>query len=360
MTRKIQILILFIVILLSCNKGDEVGTIPANEGLPFISAVDLSSFPEISNASPIFHDLDGNQKDLLMILKENGVNTIRLRLWVNPNNGHSGFDEVKQFSQNVKGLGFKTWISLHYSDSWADPGNQETPAQWQGLSFSNLKDSVYAYTQKVITEIKPNYIQIGNEINAGILHPDGNILTNYENFISIIKEGCAAVREYSNDCKIILHFAGIENSEWFFSQLNAIDYDIIGLSYYPIWHGKSLNELKTTMQNLSVSNNKQILIAETAYPFTLEWNDWTNNIIGLDEQLILPEYPATPVGQRKFIYQIKSMVRETKNGIGFCYWGAELIAWKGSQSIDASPWENQALFDFNNQALPVLNEFKNE
>ena len=106
--------------------------------------------------------------------------------------------------------------------------------------------------------------------------------------------------------------------------------------------------------------NKEILIAETAYPFTLKWNDWTHNIVGLDEQLILPEYPATPEGQRKFIEQINILTKEVENGIGFCYWGGELIAWKGTQSTNASPWENQALFDFNNKALPVFREFKNE
>jgi arabinogalactan endo-1,4-beta-galactosidase len=111
------------------------------------------------------------------------------------------------------------------------------------------------------------------------------------------------------------------------------------------------------MQYLSETHNKEILIAETAYPFTLQWNDWTNNIVGSNEQLILPEYPATIEGQRKFIRQIKTLTKEVENGIGFCYWGAELISWKGNQSTDASPWENQAVFDFDNKALPVLSEF---
>ena len=112
------------------------------------------------------------------------------------------------------------------------------------------------------------------------------------------------------------------------------------------------------MQSMSESINKQIIIAETAYPFTLEWNDWTNNIVGLNEQLILPEYPATIEGQLKYIRDLKGITQELEKGIGFCYWGAELIAWKGTQATDASVWENQALFDFNNKALPVLNEFK--
>lgn len=328
------------------------------ENLAFISAVDISKYPEISNTNSIFYDLDENQKDFLTILKEKGINTIRLRLWVNPVNEHSGFNEVKQFSQSLKTHGFKTWLTLHYSDSWADPGQQNPPTQWQGISFSALKDSVYNYTKKVMQEMQPDYIQIGNEINIGILHPYGDLATNHQNFIELVQQGSLAVRERSMDCKIILHYAGIEHADWFFTQVNQIDYDIIGLSYYPIWHGKSLTALKTRMQELSNIHNKKILIAETAYPFTLEWNDWTNNIVGLDEQLILPEYPATPEGQRNFIRQIKTLTKELENGIGFCYWGAELIAWKGNQSTDASPWENQALFDYNNKALSVLNEFE--
>lgn len=328
------------------------------ENLAFISAVDISKYPEISNTNSIFYDLDENQKDFLTILKEKGINTIRLRLWVNPVNEHSGFNEVKQFSQSLKTHGFKTWLTLHYSDSWADPGQQNPPSQWQGISFSALKDSVYNYTKKVMQEMQPDYIQIGNEINTGILHPYGDLATNHQNFIELVQQGSLAVRERSMDCKIILHYAGIEHADWFFTQVNQIDYDIIGLSYYPIWHGKSLTALKTRMQELSNIHNKKILIAETAYPFTLEWNDWTNNIVGLDEQLILPEYPATPEGQRNFIRQIKTLTKELENGIGFCYWGAELIAWKGNQSTDASPWENQALFDYNNKALSVLNEFE--
>lgn len=356
----IQILTLQLIFFISCNKNDKGKLVPDDENQKFVSAVDISNYPEISTTNPIFHDLNGNEKDFLDILKENGINTARLRLWVNPATEHSGFKEVKNFSQTLKSHGFKIWITLHYSDTWADPKNQELPAIWQGINYTSLKDSVYSYTKKVVQEINPNYIQIGNEINSGFLHPIGNITTNPGNFINLVKVGCSAVRQNSSNCKIILHFAGIQNSDWFFNQLTRVDYDIIGLSYYPIWHGKSLPKLKTKMLELSETHNKKIIIAETAYPFTLEWNDWTNNIVGQNDQLILPDYPATPDGQRKFIREIKNIVNETKNGIGFSYWGAELIAWKGNQSTDASPWENQALFDFNNHALPVLKEFSNE
>ncbi|MFD2529327.1 glycoside hydrolase family 53 protein [Polaribacter marinaquae] len=359
MNKTLQILIA-LMIFTSCNKEDINTPIPESENLTFISAVDISSYPEISNSNPTFYDLEGKQNDFLTILKDNGINTVRLRLWVNPSNEHSGFNEVKQFSNTLRTYGFKIWLTIHYSDTWADPAHQETPTQWQGISFAQLKDSVYNYTEKIMNELKPNYIQIGNEINSGLLHPSGHISNNYQKFKELMNMGITAVRANSTETEIILHFAGIEGSDWFFNQVNTLDYDIIGLSYYPIWHGKSLNNLKTKMQNLSETHNKKIIIAETAYPFTLEWNDWTNNIVGLDEQLILPEYPATIEGQRKFINQIKTLTKELENGIGLCYWGAELIAWKENQSTDASPWENQALFNFDNKALPVLREFKSE
>lgn len=358
MNKTIQIFIILLVFV-SCNK-DASSPISENNDINFISAVDISNYPEIENSNTTFYNLEGQQGNFLNILKENGINTIRLRLWVNPSNEHSGFKEVKKFSETLKSLGFKTWLTLHYSDTWADPSQQEIPQQWQNISFISLKDSIFNYTEKIVNELHPNYIQIGNEINTGLLHPFGQISTNFQNFKELVNTGIEAVRNSANDTKIILHFAGINGSDWFFNQVRSLDYDIIGLSYYPIWHGKSLSELKSKMQNLSKTYSKKILIAETAYPFTLEWNDWTNNVVGSNEQLILPEFPATEQGQRDFIKQIRILTNEIENGIGFCYWGAELVSWKGNQSTNASAWENQASFDFNNKALPVLKEFNIE
>lgn len=350
-----QIAYIIFLFFISCTKDENSSPVTKD----FVSAVDISQYPEIASSNISFKDFNGNQKDLLDLLKENGVNTIRLRLWVNPVDEHSGFEEVKQFSQVLKLKGFKTWLTVHYSDTWADPANQQMPSQWEGLSYTSLKDSVYNYTKKVVNQINPDYIQIGNEINSGFLHPIGKI-NNQDNFLDLVKTGCLAVRQNSSNCKIILHYAGIQNSDSFFNIVKYVDYDIIGLSYYPIWHGKSITQLKQKIQELGKNYNKSILIAETAYPFTLDWNDWTNNVVGQNSQLILPDYPATNEGQKKFIHDIKSIMREAENGIGFCYWGAELIAWKGNQATNASPWENQAIFDFNNKALPVLSEFKNE
>lgn len=365
MAKTVYFLSIFVLLCFaSCVKETATDTVVPPvyvEQDTVIRAVDISNYPEIKTTNPVFYTSDSVSTDFLTILKAKGVNTIRLRLWVNPSNAHSGFAEVKQFADELKNKGFKLWLSVHYSDTWADPGHQQLPSAWQTASYAALKDSVYAYTKKVVTHLKPDYIQIGNEINGGFLFPQGNLMgTNQANFKELLQKGIAAVRENAPKTKIILHFAGIDNANWFFGNLTGVDYDIIGLSYYPVWHGKSLANLKSTMATLSATYQKDIVIAETAYPFTLGWNDWTNNIVGLESQLILPDFPASPTGQKNYLHSLVTLTKEIPNGkgIGFCYWGAELIAWKGAQGQNASVWENQALFNFQNRALPVLDGFK--
>ncbi len=357
-----RIFVYFLIAILvfsACSKQDEKPIIPASKP-EFLRAVDISAFPEIAQADPVFYNAPGSEQSFLGILKESGVNAVRLKLWVDPVNDHASFAEVKSFSETLKNQGFKTWITVHYSDTWADPGNQEIPARWTGLDFETLKDSVFSYTTKVMRELQPDYIQIGNEINPGLLLPAGSVSQHLKQFQELLQTAAEAIRITNENTHIIIHYAGFQDADWFFEQVISIDYDIIGLSYYPLWHGKSLEELKQKMQYLTSTFNKKIVIAETAYPFTLGWNDWTNNIVGGVGQLIMPEFQATEEGQRKFLQHIKTLTKEVDGGIGFCYWGAELIAWKGSEATDASPWENQALFDFSNRALPALKVFGEE
>lgn len=356
-TFRFSILIILIsTLFISCedDKEDQTEVVQNSER---IYAVDISSYPELNEASTVFYDLAGNASSLLDLLAESGVNTIRLRLWVNPSNSHSSLSEVTAFSQILKSKGFKIWLTLHYSDTWADPGNQTIPSAWESQTLSELVSTVYNYTTVVVNAIDPEYIQIGNEINSGIMHPVGNLNNGNDSFLQLMTAGIDAVRDYNPTTKIIIHFAGIEGSPWFYDQLDTLDYDVIGLSYYPIWHGKSLLDVESQLKFLASSHNKEVIIAETAYPFTLDFNDYTNNIVGLNSQLITPLYPATPIGQKNFLQKIKTISTGFEAGLGFCYWGAELVAWKGEQATDASPWENQALFDFDNQALPALDVF---
>ena len=355
--KKLLFLLMFISLFISC-QDDTVNEISENQHTSsIISGVDISDYPKVSSYNPTFYDENNNEIGFINSLIQNGVNTIRLRLWVNPVDESSSLDEVKEFSNELKSLGFKIWVTPHFSDTWAHPGQQQTPSDWSSLSFEELKNQVYTYTSQIMSEINPDYIQIGNEINTGILFPHGRIADNQDQFVELVNEGVNAVRNSSTNAKIILHCAGFESSNWFFNIVNEVDYDVIGISYYPWWHGKSLDDLQNQLSSLSINFEKEILIAETSYPFTLGWNDWTNNNVGLEEHLILPDYPASPQGQKDFIRDIKNLVFEVNNGIGFCYWGAERIAWDGETSTNGSTWENQAVFDFENKELPVLQEF---
>ena len=350
--------IFILIIIFACESNSEISDHWGGPSPDLISAVDISYFPTITESNPLFYNSQGDQVEFLNSLLDYGINTIRLRLWVNPTEDVSSLKGVKEFSTLLKSLGFRIWITPHFSDTWAHPGQQILPSEWESLNFDELKQELYSHISEIMTEIEPEYIQIGNEINTGILFPHGDIVNNPNQFLELINQGIIAVRGLSSTTKIILHFAGYEASQWFYNLVDEVDYDVIGISYYPKWHGKSLEELESQLSNLSENFGKEILIAETAYPFTLGWNDWTNNIVGLDEHLILPDYPATPEGQRNFIRDLKTIVLGVSGGVGFCYWGAELIAWDGENSENGSVWENQALFDFNNIELPVLQEFR--
>jgi arabinogalactan endo-1,4-beta-galactosidase len=348
-----------ILIYFSCSEVGVNQTSDVNNESEFISAVDISLYPKIELSSPVFKDNNGITISFLEFLKSKGINTIRIRLWVNPIDEHSSFDEVKSFSETLKSMGFNIYLTLHFSDTWADPGHQIIPQDWQNIPYSDLKDKVYNYTKMVVEQINPEIIQIGNEINNGFLHPEGHRYSEPSQFLELLNEGIQAVRDHSTgETEIMLHYAGHQGSDVFFNLVKDLDYDIIGLSYYPIWHGKSFSQLEQNLTQLSVLYNKKLMIAETAYPFTLGWNDWTNNIVGLEDQLILPDFPATPQGQKDFVQQLKAMMKDVEGGIGLSYWGAELVAWNGEESTAGSPWENQAMFDFNNQALPVLGVFE--
>ncbi|MBT8260226.1 MAG: arabinogalactan endo-1,4-beta-galactosidase, partial [Bacteroidia bacterium] len=304
-----------------------------------------------------YYNANNQSQDVLTILKNNGLNVVRIRLWKKPNSIRSSFEEVKAFSQRARNNGLKVWLTVHYSDTWADPGHQIKPQQWENISFNTLKDSVYSYTKKIVTEIQPDYIQIGNEINPGFIFPEGNRYDYPEQFKALLNEGLQAVKDHSTITKSMIHYAGYSNAYGFFNSLSDLDYDIIAISYYPSWHGKDLNSLKNMILSLKSNMQKDLVIAEVAYPFTLGWNDWTNNIVGLEDQLI-PDFPATPQGQKEFLEAINQICIDTES-IGFCYWAPEWTAYRGDQATNGSNWENQTLFDFDGKILPAIDVFNN-
>jgi arabinogalactan endo-1,4-beta-galactosidase len=349
---RITLFAVFLMVVFSaCNDEPPAPAPPSLE----IRGADMSFLPEVRQSGLVIRNSAGQPEDMLVTLNNAGVNVVRLRLWNNPATPVSGFESVRALSAEIKNRGMKVMITLHYSDSWADPGKQSKPALWQALPFNVLLDSVYQFTRKVAGTIRPEYISIGNEINGGLLWPDGRS-NQPAQMRAILERGIQAVRRYSPESKIILHYAGHRGANNFFSGLAGLDYDIIGISYYPKWHGANLTELRQNLGQTALKNQKPIFIAEVSYPFTLDWNDWTNNVVGETAHLV-DGFPATPAGQRDFLKRIRDLITDVPNGLGLVYWGAEWISYRGPQATDGSTWENQALWDFNNRALPAITVF---
>lgn len=353
---KLALLLSLILQLISCSSNDYSTPVPVVITDNFIRAADVSYLPLIESEGTIYIH-NGVAENALTTLKNAGCNTIRIRLWKDPSDSHSGLAEVKALSLRAKNLGMKVWLSVHYSDTWADPANQTKPVAWQSLSFADLKAAVASYTTTVINEIHPDIIQIGNETNDGMIWPDGKLSTNESQYLQLVQSATSTIRSLSPTTKIMLHYAGIgSGATWYFNKVISIDYDYIGLSFYPIWHGKVLADVTTTINTLDQTFNKKVIIAETAYPFTLSYNDYTNNILGLSSQII-SDYPATNDGQKAYLLALKNVIKQTTKGIGFCYWEAEWVAFRGPTSTNGSSWENQSLWDFNNNALPAMDVF---
>ncbi len=362
-------IILLLVLFTTCHKKEVIlppNPAPVPVGIDsFIRGVDLSFTPEIRSAGTIFK-YNNVANNILSILKNRGINTVRLRLWYSPASGHSNLQEVVSFATEITNIGLSVYLDIHYSDTWADPGNQTKPAAWQSLSFAHLKDSVYSYTKRVVQACadagaKPAIVQIGNETNSGFLWNEGKVggsyNVNWPNYAALLKSGIQAVKDVDPGIKTMIHFAGTSGADWFFSNLQsqAVNYDYIGLSYYPVWHGKDLDILKQDLTALVNTYNKPLIIAETAYPFTLGWNDYTNNTIGLADQII-PAYAASLSGQANFIAALIKKIRSLPNskGAGICYWAPDWVAFRGPTATNGSSGENLALFDFNNNAVPAL------
>ncbi len=347
-----HIFFLFLIFILGC-KDKNTNQPDANQAaILSLYGADISFLPAIEKTGFQFLDAKGNPKPLLLQLKDAHINLIRLRIWVNPADSLAGNETMKLLNFQAKALGFKTLLSVHYSDTWADPSAQSIPSNWSQTNLFLLKKQVYDYTAQLSKEFQPDYIQIGNEINNGFLWPLGHI-NQPSQFVSCIDTAILAVRKCSPQTKIVLHYAGHSSAKWFFNLFKQTDYDVIGLSYYPNWHGKSIDTLVMNMNALAIAYNKSVFICETAYPFTLSWNDQTHNVIGLNSQLI-PEFPATPAGQKAYMEALIKQIKPVKNVLGICYWGAEWVSYKGTQSTQGSSWENQAWFDFTGKALPVL------
>src|SRR5882762_5919844 len=250
MIKKVLVLSLVFFASLSCKKSsDNGGSSGGGGGTPptlpagFVKGADISWITQMESAGLKFYNSGGTQQECMALMKSLGMNTVRLRVWVNPSPAWNNAADVVAKAIRAKALGLRIMIDFHYSDSWADPGKQNKPAAWATQDFATLKASVATHTTDVLTQLKnngvtPEWVQVGNETNNGMLWPDGKASVSMSNFAQLINAGYDAVKAVFATTKVIVHISnGFDNSlfRWMFDGLtaNSAQYDIIGMSLYP-------------------------------------------------------------------------------------------------------------------------------
>ena len=340
-----------------------------------IRGVDISSLPRVEDNGGVFYNAAGQQQDIFQILADHGINYVRLKLWHTPANGYDNLEHVKAMATRIESAGMGFLLDFHYSDTWADPRHQSRPAAWQSLDYDRLRTEVYSYTRGVITELQdqgtaPDMVQIGNEITNGMLWNDGRLDGSSDQFTrlaGLLKAAIDGVRDAGCSAKIMLHLdRGGDNGicRWWFDSVIAegVEFDVIGLSFYGYWHGE-LADLSNNLGDLAYRYDRELIVVETAYPYTLANQDGWANIIGRGDQLAAG-YPATVEGQVDWLRDIMEVVSSAPNGLGkgVFYWepawlGLPGCGWDPEDPASGNGWENQALFDFDGRVLSSMDVF---
>ena len=368
-------IILFLLILFACKPIEGPPKQDPKDEVAFYRGADLSYVNEMLDCGAKYYNDKGEQEDPYQIFSEAGTNLVRVRLWHTPDwTNYSDYADVKKTISNAKAEGMKVLLDFHYSDDWADPAKQKVPAAWLAVvdDTPTLADSLYNYTQKVLrdlnaTDLLPEFVQVGNEINAEILQ---NPSKSYDNInwsrnATLINSGIKAVRdvarESSKEIAIMLHIAQPENALWWFDEArkNGItDYDWIGISYYPVWSDYTLENLPTAIRTLKNRYDKQVMVVETAYPFTMDNADPANNILGNDA--LINGYPATEEGQYNYLKALEASIREA-GGEGLIYWEPAWVSTSCStQWGQGSHWDNATLFDHSFKATLGMKYYTGE
>ncbi|MQM27766.1 glycoside hydrolase family 53 protein [Glycomyces albidus] len=359
---------------------------------------DVSMTAELESLGARFR-AGGTERDLFALLAENGVNWIRLRLWVDPRDesgepymgGTNDLATTVALARRARAAGQRVLLDLHYSDFWTDPKKQSAPKAWRGLTGAGLEARVHDWTAEVLAALDeagaaPEMVQVGNEITNGMLWPEGRTPrfldaerrferedpAAFDRLAGLIKAGAAAVRE-SGDAKVMVHldFGGAnELYRGWFDQAAArgLDFDAIGLSYYPYWHGTQ-DDLGANLNDLAVRYGKDLAVVETAYAWTAAQPEGHHQVFTAK----LAEgcgYDVSPEGQAAFLRDLYAVVAAVPEGrgLGVVYWEPAWLpvagtTWAsragmeyGDDVVDeaGSSWANQALFDFEGNALPSL------
>jgi len=314
----------FLLFLISCSKGGSQNTVTPVYTPPVVSSVfvkgaDISWVTQMESSSYKFYDKSGKQQDLFTLMKSIGFSAIRLRAWVNPSDGWCNTSDLVAKALRAKAAGMKIMVDFHYSDSWADPGKQNKPAAWSALDFPTLTASLHDYTVSVMNTLKtngitPDWVQVGNETNDGMLWEDGRASKSMANFASLIKAGYSAIKSVSPSSKVIVHISnGYDNSlfRWMFDGLkaNGAQWDIIGMSLYP----STSNYATLDAQCLANVND---MISRYSTPcMVVEVGMQAND----------------PSDSRDFLTDIITKINAVpgNNGLGVFYWEPEAYNWQG-------------------------------
>jgi arabinogalactan endo-1,4-beta-galactosidase len=383
----------------------------------FPMGIDISTLYEVESFGGKFYNQNGVRQNVYQILKNSGINYVRIRLWNDPYNtfikngetvrvpyggGICDFDRVKSMARSAKIAGLKVLLDFHYSDFWAHPGQQVIPKAWKDLATpQDIADELYDYTFNIIKELdlagaKPDMVQIGNEITSGMIlqYSSGTnqILTgdnpyyisersslksairgaysgSSTNFIGYVRSGNNAVKDYDSKILTMIHLAkGMSGTDYikdFYHLFDDVNYDVIGLSYYPYYHG-SISNLNNAVSMLSQEfSDKLITIVEISYGFTFAPHANANNIFFNTTQSgnarPVYGYEVSPQGQADLLRDSINALSSVSQGYGIFYWeGCWIpvagVGWADSNSKNS--WANQALFSYDGKALPSLEVFK--
>lgn len=354
---------------------DDISLTPGEASLP-IRGGDVSSLQRGEQLGGTYYTSTGRQQNALTILGNAGMDYARLRVWVNPADGFNDEAQLLAMARQVKAHHMKLLLDLHYSDTWTDPGKQAIPAAWANDTLAQLEAHVRDYSFQVTRDLvqqgtAPDMVQTGNEINSGILWPYGKTWgagSSWAQVGALLKSGIEGVKSADPHAKIMLHIAnGADDggARWWFDNAVAqgIPFDVIGLSYYSYWHGP-LDQLQTTLDDMASRYGKPVVVAETASPWTMANADAETNSVNAGNTTLDAGYPATPAGQAANFRDVQSIVQAVPNGLGLgaFYWEPTWTAVPGNGWDPANPasgdgWENQAMFDFSDRALPVIADY---
>mgnify|MGYP004604089841 FL=1 len=362
-----------------------------------VKGVDISTLLELEKHKTKYFD-NGTQEKLEVILSAHGVNSVRLRLWNSPfdsdgvpyGGGSDDLVTVIEIAKRCRRVGMSFLLDFHYSDFWADTGRQMKPKAWRGYDLPRLCEAVKHYTVSVLEYLEaagvcPDMIQPGNEISGGILWPDGKF-PEYEAACKLFEAAILGIRYAAPGAEIILHTAAEPEHEVYTGFLDTygsrLDYDIIGVSYFPYKKTYGMNVLRENIERLSGKYGKKVCIVETAMPYTTQ--DYAsqeklgeNARKGMaTKNARMPEnsrYDISPKGQLGYMKDLVDMTEKACGCIGFYYWEPAWIpvvgsGWATSASLRylgvkepcGNEWANQALFDYDGNALPALRAFEQD